>query len=101
MHRCLRVAELLNYICSFADEATLHSLALTCRSFHDAAIEYLWVSLPSILPLLKCFPSDVVKGDFPGDLVGPTCSDLQQFTQLIVCSSDLQEIAEAERLGSL
>lgn len=65
MHHCLKVVELLRTIFRFVQqddvtgEPTLYALALTCKIFRDLANECLWESLPSMEPLLHCFPPDL------------------------------------------
>lgn len=64
MHRCLLIPEMVHLICEEIDATpgqslTLISLAGTCQFFKDPALNLLWATLPSILPLVKCLPSNV------------------------------------------
>jgi hypothetical protein len=79
MHSCLAIYDLLHTILFFAydgkddvDDRGLgyasipntravfySSLALVCRAWHEAAVNLLWSSQHSILPLLKLFPRDL------------------------------------------
>ncbi|KAI0715672.1 hypothetical protein C8T65DRAFT_643659 [Cerioporus squamosus] len=61
MHKVLHLPELLLQICAFADNRTLAVLARSCGSFHECAIQVLWSDLRSLVPLVRCFPSDVWK----------------------------------------
>jgi hypothetical protein len=60
MHKCLETPDLLEMICKvlkddFGNHA-LSSLARTCRAFHEPALDILWNTLSSLVPLLKTFP---------------------------------------------
>ncbi|KAG1858489.1 hypothetical protein F4604DRAFT_1182927 [Suillus subluteus] len=69
MSRALFVSEIFSNIISYisADETyvhtknppsfsrnTLYALALTCRTFSEQALDALWESIESIIPLMKC-----------------------------------------------
>ena len=60
MHRCLRIEEIVRNIVSYNDGPThaVHlSLALTCRSFYEPAMDALWRVLDEdIEPLLLLLP---------------------------------------------
>jgi hypothetical protein len=63
MHKCLETPDLLEMICKALkddfgnhDKFALSSLARTCRAFHEPALDILWHTLSSIVPLLKTFP---------------------------------------------
>lgn len=71
MHHCLRIAEVLREIVTLlragSEEgrnvgslATIASLAVTCRDFNKIASDELWSELGGIIPLLKCFPEEVL-----------------------------------------
>lgn len=71
LHRCLQIFEVLSIIGEFIAEDRfvrsvisrwtndLLSLALTCRTFLNPALNELWRRQSSLAPLLRCFPSDV------------------------------------------
>lgn len=64
MHVCLQIEEILNNIFkTYTDnkdgKTTLLHLALVCKTFHEPALDALWVFQRSLLPLLKTFPADV------------------------------------------
>ncbi|KAI0715671.1 hypothetical protein C8T65DRAFT_606926 [Cerioporus squamosus] len=59
MHEALRIPEIFSHICAFADERTLARLARCCSRFQEPANIVLWESPTNILPLIRCFPSDV------------------------------------------
>ena len=71
MHRCLRVPELLNIIFQMIQvqpggNATVAALARTAKCFHDAALDTLWQTQATLIPLVKCFPEELLtetKGD--------------------------------------
>jgi len=73
MHACLRTPELLLNIFNYVHDdevnerdflkrrprtATLPALARTCRDFTEPALDIIWRSLPSLMPLLACIPVD-------------------------------------------
>ncbi|KAH7925254.1 hypothetical protein BV22DRAFT_1034258 [Leucogyrophana mollusca] len=43
------------------DGKTLASLARTCRSFHDPALDLLYADMTTLKPLIKCMPRDLWK----------------------------------------
>ncbi|KAF8869319.1 hypothetical protein BD779DRAFT_1682338 [Infundibulicybe gibba] len=62
MHRCLLIQEVLHLIC--ADISTypcpdLLALALVCRRFFDASMDHFWRSVPDLLPVLWCLPTNI------------------------------------------
>jgi hypothetical protein len=69
MHRALLVSELIGIIFQYLGELDLRSLspnpkrswaacARTCRAWHEPALNLIWESLDSLLPLLKLFPRE-------------------------------------------
>ncbi|KIJ12297.1 hypothetical protein PAXINDRAFT_101297 [Paxillus involutus ATCC 200175] len=65
MHRCLRIKEILLEIfelvfTSQSRHPDLASLARTCRSFSGPALDLLWHEQSSLLPLIMCFPRDIL-----------------------------------------
>lgn len=63
MHECLEVFDIIRLI--FEDvrddpsrfaSRTLIALAVTCRAFHDVALDTLWFKQTSLVPLLKILP---------------------------------------------
>ncbi|KIJ06202.1 hypothetical protein PAXINDRAFT_92362 [Paxillus involutus ATCC 200175] len=65
MHRCLQIREILLEVFElvFTSEnpyPELARLARTCRSFHEPAIDLLWYEQPSLLPLVMCFPREIL-----------------------------------------
>ena len=65
MHACLNVDEIVRLIAlelvAFGGKATAVCLACCCKSFEDPALDALWATQESLLPLLKSLPSDVWK----------------------------------------
>jgi hypothetical protein len=67
MSLALKVPEILKIVLEdiyFNSDTPQHdtlALALTCKDFLEPALNTLWSYLPSILPLIKCFPTDAVK----------------------------------------
>ncbi len=59
MHQALFIPEILHDVCTHATDTTLVSLALSCKSFHETAIQALWNELCDLNPLIKCFPEDI------------------------------------------
>jgi len=69
MHRCLYIPELLRQIIlstgvedshmgAQPDHSTLASLARTCRTFYEPALDALWKTQYDLCALVKCMPSD-------------------------------------------
>ena len=63
MHECLEVFDIIKLILeavrddpSRVASQTLISLAVTCRAFHDVALDTLWFKQTSLVPLLKVLP---------------------------------------------
>ncbi|KAG9311412.1 hypothetical protein JVU11DRAFT_8524 [Chiua virens] len=62
---CLEIPEILLAILEGVSEdershPDLVSLALTCRAFSDPALSILWRTQHSLIPLVLCFPRDVI-----------------------------------------
>jgi len=59
MHRCLQIQELLSIIFLYVRiPKTLARLARMCTGFRDPALNVLWHTQNSFLPLFKCLPPD-------------------------------------------
>ena len=63
MHECLEVFDIIKLIFEAVQDdpsrvasQTLISLAVTCRAFHDVALDTLWFKQTSLVPLLKILP---------------------------------------------
>ncbi|KAJ7658602.1 hypothetical protein DFH06DRAFT_1327183 [Mycena polygramma] len=66
MHDCLKIAELVDMICSQfdcssdrQDQGDLAALARTCMTFKDPAMDHLWRSTTLGRLLIVCMPSDL------------------------------------------
>jgi hypothetical protein len=64
MHRSLQITEILNnifesYNGDAQSKSTLLNLALVCKTFHEPALDALWIFQRSFLTLLKTFPEDL------------------------------------------
>ncbi|KAG2064996.1 hypothetical protein BDR04DRAFT_1234763 [Suillus decipiens] len=75
MHLCLLPPEILLEIFSVCDFysklpicccATLASLARTCRTFKEPALDILWKRIEGFKPLIACIPEHVTKTDIRG-----------------------------------
>ncbi|KAF8887141.1 hypothetical protein BD779DRAFT_530477 [Infundibulicybe gibba] len=77
MHRCLEISEIVALICeafarsyntcgweSSQNPAALAALARTCQGFHQHALDALWRSQTTLIPLIKCFPEDAWEDGF-------------------------------------
>jgi hypothetical protein len=77
MHPCLSIDEILRLIaCELAastGRATTVALACCCKSFEDPALDALWETQNTLLPLLKSLPGDVWDGDGYTVSVPTTC----------------------------
>lgn len=67
MHRCLEIQEIVSLVCqqlsaentrTVSNNGSLAALAMTCRDFQEPALDALWYQQTSLIPLVKCFPSD-------------------------------------------
>ena len=68
MHRCLSVTDIVYVICEKLSEplglagnfsrelASLAAFVRTCRAVHEPALDHLWHTQTSIIPLLRCMP---------------------------------------------
>jgi hypothetical protein len=68
MHRCLAIQDILRLICESFDpsgrsSSTLFALACTCHTFKEPALDYLWHTQTSLMPLFKCLPQDMWEGE--------------------------------------
>ncbi|KAJ7509445.1 hypothetical protein B0H11DRAFT_1900866 [Mycena galericulata] len=60
MHRCLYTEDIVRLLCAqlfHGNRGGLSTVALTSRTFHPHALDFLWREQTSMKPLLKCFPS--------------------------------------------
>ena len=58
-HRILNCRELVDAICHHCDKITLHSLSLCCHATSESALDGLWYTIFSIIPLIHCMPDDL------------------------------------------
>lgn len=60
MHQCLSICEVLYSICDRTDtKADALSLAMTCRTFLEPALDALWREIVLFDPLIACLPGDL------------------------------------------
>ncbi|KAM5539372.1 hypothetical protein V8D89_006824 [Ganoderma adspersum] len=57
-HRVLRIIEVYECVCEAADRKSLAQLARTCKAFYNTTKRKLWRTIPSLSPLIRCFPGD-------------------------------------------
>lgn len=80
MHHCLEIPEILDLIFdSVLNDApsgdsrrTMLAVALTCHGFNGVALNVLWHTQTSLVPLIKCMPDDLWRespAGFDRDLV--------------------------------
>ena len=57
--RCLQISEILTHVLGHdaADLSTLAAMAISCKSFHEPAMDALWHSIPDITVIVKCLPA--------------------------------------------
>jgi hypothetical protein len=63
MHFALHIHEILAIILDFLYEDALGlralvALSVSCKIFHEPALDTLWHTLPGWAPLVKCLPQD-------------------------------------------
>jgi F-box-like len=75
MHPCLHIPEILSRIFHYTKvdqsdgewpipgSSTLARAARTCKSFTEPALDILWYTLPSLVPLIKYLLADALKKD--------------------------------------
>ncbi|KAJ7089107.1 hypothetical protein C8R44DRAFT_686666, partial [Mycena epipterygia] len=59
MHHYLQISEVLRSICDQTSRGDLVSLARTCQAFRDPALDAVWHTLTSLVPLLRCLPPHI------------------------------------------
>ncbi|TEB32537.1 hypothetical protein FA13DRAFT_1731744 [Coprinellus micaceus] len=59
MSHPLGIPEILRLICDRGDKKTTLSVALTCRTFLEPALDRLWHEVTSFQPLIRCLPTDL------------------------------------------
>ncbi|KAJ6580035.1 hypothetical protein DFH09DRAFT_1076941 [Mycena vulgaris] len=65
MHRALNIMEVVEIVTSHLspslpdERGALASLAVTCETFHDPALDALWRSQNTIKNILSCMPGDL------------------------------------------
>ncbi|KAJ7162671.1 hypothetical protein C8R43DRAFT_1062958 [Mycena crocata] len=60
MHRAFSILEVIEAVfCELYVPKELAALAVTCKSFQDPALDVLWRTQDSIIPLLACMPDDL------------------------------------------
>ncbi|KAJ7658619.1 hypothetical protein DFH06DRAFT_1130909 [Mycena polygramma] len=103
MHDCLKIAELVDMICSKLDcsyrqdQRALAAVARTCETFKDPALDHLWRSASLGKLLTYCMPSDLWTVDIedsPDELWFTTRTVASHdSTQLRpICDSDWQRV---------
>ncbi|KAG2121833.1 hypothetical protein BD769DRAFT_1608594 [Suillus cothurnatus] len=82
MHICLLPPEILLRIFSTCEydepicpRDTLASLARTCRTLKEPALDILWQNIEGFEPLVACLPKGITKTDIRGRVVGETFED--------------------------
>ncbi|KAI0071244.1 hypothetical protein K474DRAFT_1669184 [Panus rudis PR-1116 ss-1] len=78
MHRCLYISDILPNICDYVmqdgkneSRAAVAYLAQTCSCFYEPAMNTLWRTLNSLVPLFFCLPKETWKMNEDGRLVRP------------------------------
>jgi len=82
MHICLLPPEILLRIFSTCEydepicpRDTLASLARTCRTLKEPALDILWQNIEGFEPLVACLPKGITNTDIRGRVVGETFED--------------------------
>ncbi|KAI0712352.1 hypothetical protein C8Q76DRAFT_797213 [Earliella scabrosa] len=80
-HHIFSIQDIVSYICTFATNATLASLASSCTYIHEPAIRQLWRTLGGVSPLVRCLPEDAwrVEGDELQIVRSPSPADWERF----------------------
>lgn len=78
MHPCLRVQEIIREVVQHVvaveyglnhSRVALHAMVLTCKAFHEPALDGLWRALNRLDDLVKCLPRETWGFDAWGHLV--------------------------------
>ena len=56
MHRCLYIQEIVRNVASYSADQDVLPMALTCRTFHEPAMDFVWKELTGLGPLIRCLP---------------------------------------------
>lgn len=73
MHHCFTIYEIVIHICEelvyrgngnghlaqYSSYGTIAALAVTCKTIQDPALNILWSTHESLIPLLRCMPTDL------------------------------------------
>lgn len=63
MHRAMTILEVVEEVCYYLSTGTSSrnalALAVTCKILHNPALNSLWKTQKSIIPLLSCLPDDL------------------------------------------
>lgn len=60
MHQCLYIPEIVAEIAGNSPRRTNCKLALTCRAFYGPAMDIIWKSLETFIPMIECMPRDLL-----------------------------------------
>ncbi|GJE91799.1 hypothetical protein PsYK624_079500 [Phanerochaete sordida] len=66
MHAVLSINEILSAVFAVTPRCSLLSAGLTCKTFYEPAMDALWYTIDSIIPLLMCLPADALGPSYPG-----------------------------------
>lgn len=58
--RALHVYEIIAMVAAYLSRADMLSLALSYRGFYEPVMDRMWRVLPSLVPLLRCLPEELV-----------------------------------------
>ena len=60
MHSCIYITEIQGMIFGLLDLHDCTQLARTCRSFYDQATDIVWGHITSLIPFIRCMPTEIL-----------------------------------------
>ena len=67
MDHCLRIPEVVDYICLALSGRNALSMGLAHKTFLEPALDSLWRQINSFKPLMSCLPSDLLSVEVRGN----------------------------------
>ena len=60
MHSCIYITEIQGMVFGLLDLHDCTQLARTCRSFYDQATDIVWGHITSLIPFIRCMPTEIL-----------------------------------------
>jgi hypothetical protein len=59
MDHCLKIPEVIRFICDGLNSESAYSMALVARRFVEPALDVRWEIVPSLMSIVSCLPHDL------------------------------------------